>query len=196
MLSQGVPMISGGDELSRTQHGSNNAYCQDNEISWTDWTLTGRRRAFLDFCRRAVQLMRTQPVLRRRRFLQGRPLRDVAAKDIMWLAPSGQEMSDAEWSADHVKCLGVRLSGDAIDEVYEDGAPVHGDTLLYLMNASDGSIPFILPSFVVRPRWETILETFDDRRVGEIRDGGLPYPLAAHSLAVMRLHSHGADQKP
>jgi glycogen operon protein len=196
MLSQGVPMISGGDELSRTQHGSNNAYCQDNEISWTDWTLTGRRRAFLDFCRRAVQLMRTQPVLRRRRFLQGRPLRDVAAKDIMWLAPSGQEMSDAEWSADHVKCLGVRLSGDAIDEVYEDGAPVHGDTLLYLMNASDGSIPFILPSFVVRPRWETILETFDDRRVGEIRDGGMPYPLAAHSLAVMRLHSHGADQKP
>ena len=196
LLSQGVPMISGGDELSRTQHGNNNAYCQDNEVSWTDWTINDRRRAFLDFCRRAVQLMRTQPVLRRRRFLQGRPLRDTAAKDIMWLAPGGQEMSDAEWNADHVKCLGVRLSGDATDEVDADGAPIRGETLLYLMNASGGSIPFILPAFVVRPRWETVLETFDDRRVGEIRDGGVPYPLAAHSLAVLRLHSHGGDRNP
>jgi glycogen operon protein len=195
MLSQGVPMISGGDELSRTQHGNNNAYCRDNEISWTDWTMTDRRRAFLDFCRRAVQLMRTQPVLRRRRFLQGRPLRATGVKDIIWLGPSGREMSDAEWHADHVRCFGVRLAGDAIDEVDEDGALIRGETLCYLMNASDVSVPFILPSFVEHPLWETVLETFDDRRVEEIRDGGTPYPLAAHSLAVLRLHSHGAGQK-
>lgn len=116
--------------------------------------------------------------------------------DIMWLAPSGQEMSEAEWNAGHVKCLGVRLSGDAPDDVDADGAPIRGETLLYVMNASDGSIPFILPAFVVRPRWETVLETFDDRRVGEIRDGGVPYPLAAHSLAVLRLHSQRWDRNP
>jgi isoamylase len=187
LLSQGVPMISGGDELSRTQQGNNNAYCQDNEISWTDWTLTDERRAFLEFCRRAIRLMRNYAVLRRRRFFHGRRLRGADVKDIMWLAPSGQEMTEAEWNADHVKCLGVRLSGNAIGEVDEDGMPIRGDTLLYLMNASPTSTPFMLPSFGGHSAWETVLETFDDRRVGEIADGGVCYPLAAHSVVVFRL---------
>jgi isoamylase len=193
-LSQGVPMISGGDELGRTQQGNNNAYCQDNEISWTDWTPTDERRAFLEFCRRAIRLMRDYAVLRRRRFLQGRGLRGAEVKDIMWLSPSGQEMTDAEWNADHVKCLGVRLNGDAIGEVDEDGMPIVGDTLLYLMNAWTTAIPFTLPSFVVQPRWQTVLDTFDDGRVGEIHAGGASYPLAAHSLAVFALHREDGDQ--
>jgi glycogen operon protein len=193
LLSQGVPMISGGDELSRTQRGNNNAYCHDNDISWTDWTITGEPGTFLDFCRRTIRLMREHAVLRRRRFLQGRRLRGAEVKDIMWLTSAGQEMSEAEWNADHVKCLGVRLSGDAIGEVDGDGVPIHGDTLLYLMNASSDAIPFTLPSFVVRPRWETVLETFDDRRIGQVHDGGMSYPLAAHSVAVFRLRSE-ADQ--
>jgi glycogen operon protein len=187
-LSQGVPMICGGDELSRTQQGNNNAYCQDNELSWTDWTLTEERRTFLEFCCRASRLMRDHPVLRRRRFLQGRWLRGTEAKDIMWLAPSGIEMSEPEWSTGEVKCLGVRLSGDDIDEVDEDGTPIHGDTLLYLLNASDTVTPFMLPSFVKRPRWETLLDTFDDRRVGEIHEGAVSYALAPHSVAVFVLH--------
>jgi glycogen operon protein len=153
MLSQGVPMISGGDELSRTQHGNNNAYCQDNEISWTDWTLNDERCTWLDFCRLVIQLRRRHPVLRRRHFLHGRRLRGSEVKDVMWLAPRGQEMSEAEWNADHVNCLGVRLSGDAIDEIHTDGSPICGETLLYLMNASAGSIPFMLPSFAGQPRW-------------------------------------------
>jgi glycogen operon protein len=189
-------MISGGDELGRTQLGNNNAYCQDNEISWTDWALTDDRRAFLEFCRRAVGLMRDHPVLRRRRFFHGHRVRGADVKDIMWLAPGGQEMTEAEWNADHVKCLGVRLSGDAVDEIDEHGAPLVGDTVLYLMNASPSAVAFILPSFAVRPRWETVLDTFDDRRIGDIRDGGGSYPLRAHSLAVFTMHRDRRPDEP
>jgi isoamylase len=189
-LSQGVPMISGGDELSRTQHGNNNAYCQDNDISWTDWTPTAERRAFLEFVRRASRLMRDYAVLRRRRFLHGRRLRGADVKDIMWLTPNGKEMTEAEWHADHVKCLGVRLSGDAIGELDENGSPIVGDTILYILNASPVDVLFRLPSFADHPRWKTILDTFDDHRGGGIHDGGRDYPLAAHSLAVFSLETH------
>jgi glycogen operon protein len=186
-LSQGVPMICGGDELSRTQQGNNNAYCQDNEISWTDWTLTGERRAFLEFVCRASRLMHDHPALRRRNFFQGRRIRGADVKDIMWLSPSGVEVTDAEWNADHVKCLGVRLAGDAIAEFDELGTPITDDTLLYLLNAAPNEVPFILSAFVRFPRWTCVLDTFDERRVGQVFDGGSPYPLAAHSLAVFLL---------
>jgi isoamylase len=192
-VSQGVPMISGGDELGRTQQGNNNAYCQDNEISWTNWTLSDEEQRFLEFCRRASRLMRDFAVLRRRRFLQGRHLRGDGVKDIMWLAPTGQEMTEAEWNADHVRCLGVRLSGDAIGEVDEDGMPILCDTLLYLMNASTNVVSFTLPSFVVHPRWQTVLDTFDDGRVGEIHPAGTSYPLADHSVAVFGLFRKDRD---
>jgi glycogen operon protein len=192
-LSQGVPMISGGDELCRTQRGNNNAYCQDNEISWTDWTPTAERRAFLEFCRRAAGLMRHHPVLRRRRFFHGRRLRGADVRDIMWLAPSGREMTEPEWNAGHVKYIGVRLAGDAIDEVDEDGTPIVGSTLLYLMNASNARVPFTLSAFVVEPRWQTLLDTFDDRRAGEIHPGAAVYPLEAHSLAVFELRQSGEN---
>jgi glycogen operon protein len=194
-LSQGVPMICGGDELSRTQKGNNNAYCQDNEISWTDWTLTGERRAFLEFARRAARLMRDHPALRRRRFFQGRRLRGAEVKDIMWLSPSGVEITDAEWNADHVKCLGVRLAGDAIGELDEQGTPIIGDSLLYLLNAAPDAVPFTLSSFVVRPRWQCVLDTFDERRVGHVFDGGAWYPLAEHSLAVFVLADYGTGRR-
>jgi glycogen operon protein len=186
-LSQGVPMLSGGDELSRTQQGNNNAYCQDNEISWTDWALTAERRAFLEFCQRASQVMADYAVLRRRRFFHGQRLRGAEVKDVMWLASSGQEMTEAEWNADHVKCLGVRLSGEAIEEVDEKGRPIRGDSLLYLMNASAAAIPFTLPSFAVRPRWEVILDTFAADRSGRVYAGEDVYPLADHSLVLFRL---------
>jgi glycogen operon protein len=112
----------------------------------------------------------------------------------MWLTAGGQEMTEAEWHADHVKCLGVRLSGDAIDELDDDGRPVRGATLLCLMNASADEVAFTLPSFAVRPQWETVLDTFDDRRVGALHAGGRSYPLTAHSVAVFELHGTGKVQ--
>jgi glycogen operon protein len=193
-LSQGVPMMCGGDELSRTQRGNNNAYCQDNPMSWTDWTLTEERGAFLEFACGVTRLMRDHPALRRRRFFQGRRIRGAEIKDIMWLSPSGVEMSDAEWNADHVRCLGVRLAGDAIGELDDQGRPIVGDTLLCLLNAAPEPIPFTLSSFVAQPRWECVLDTFDDRRLGQVFDGGAMYPLAEHSLAVLLLSKDGKDR--
>ena len=192
-LSQGVPMISGGDELSRTQRGNNNAYCQDNDVSWTEWTLTDERREFLDFACRASRLMRGYAVLRRRRFLHGRRIRGADVKDIMWLAPGGGEMTEAEWNADHARSLGVRLAGDGIDETDEDGAPIVGDTIVYLLNAWSSPVPFTLPSFIEHHGWETLLDTFDDRREGHVFQGGSTYPLAEHSLAVFRLRLADED---
>jgi isoamylase len=184
-LSQGVPMLSGGDELGRTQHGNNNAYCQDNEISWTDWTPTDSRQAFLDFTCRASRLMHEHVVLRRRRFFQGRPIRGAEVKDIMWLAPSGEEMTEAEWnSSGH--CLGVRLAGDAIGEVDENGHPIVGDTLVYLMNAGPAR-RFVLPAFVARRAFECLIDTFDPRSEGRTFKGGYSYPLGERSLAVFRM---------
>lgn len=156
-------------------------------------TLTDERRAFLECVRHASRLMREHAALRRRRFFHGRRIRGAEVKDIMWLAPGGQEMTEAEWNADHVQCFGVRLAGDAIGEVDEGGAPIVGDTLVYLLNAASTPISFTLPSFIVQPRWENILDTFDDCREGRVVEGGSAYPLAEHSLAVFRLRRAGED---
>jgi glycogen operon protein len=135
------------------------------------------------------QLMREHVVLRRRKFFQGRPIRGAEFKDVMWLAPDGREMTEAEWNARHVQCLGVRLAGDVTHEVDENGDPIVGDTLVYLMNAAPQSIQFALPAIEQRPRWECLLDTYDDSREGQIFDGGYPYPLGDRSVAVFRLQA-------
>jgi glycogen operon protein len=188
-LSQGVPMISGGDELGRTQLGNNNAYCQDNEISWTDWTPTDDSRAFFEFTCRASRLMREHPVLRRRGFFRGRRARRAGVKDIMWLAPGGHEMAEAEWQADHVRCLGVRLAGNAIGEMDQRGDPVTGDTLVYLLNAGADPVPFALPPFAGQAQWECLMDTADEARAGQLYRGTTTYPLAERAVAVFRLRA-------
>ena len=187
MLSQGVPMISGGDELSRTQRGNNNAYCQDNEISWYDWQLDERRRDFLEFVRYVVKLRREHPVLRRRRFFQGRPIRGSGIKDISWFEPSGKEMDDAAWNNPAARCLGFRLEGSAIDEVDEEGNPVVDDTLFVMLNANPESVVFHLPPHEPGARWERVLDTFDSNwgRRYCLRDSR--YRLRGRSVAVLRL---------
>ena len=107
LLSQGVPMLPAGDELGRTQHGNNNAYCQDNEISWLNWELTPAQRDLLAFTRRLINFRATHPVLRRRTFFQGRGIRGEDVTDIVWLDADGKEMTDATWNAPHVRCIGV-----------------------------------------------------------------------------------------
>src|SRR5205085_6536596 len=161
MLSVGVPMISGGDEICRTQGGNNNAYCQDNEISWTSWELTPERRDFLDFTRRLIRIWKDHPVLRRRKFFQGRRIRGADVSDIAWLDPSGREMTDETWNSPDVRCLGVRLNGDAIDEVDERGGRIISDTLLLMLNAGERPIAFTLPAAAPEERWETLIDTAD-----------------------------------
>ena len=193
LLSVGVPMISGGDELGRTQGGNNNAYCQDNEISWTTWEPTPERRDFLDFTRRLIRIWKDHPVLRRRKFFQGRRIRGADVLDIAWLDSSGREMTDAMWSSPDVRCLGVRLNGDAIDEVDERGARIVGDTLLLLLNADDVPIAFTLPLMRPEERWETLIDTADPwappRR---LRPGGR-YELLSRSMAVLKLNCRKED---
>jgi glycogen operon protein len=187
LLSEGVPMISQGDELCRTQQGNNNAYTQDNEISWTEWTLTAPQQAFLEFTRKVIRLRTDEPVLRRRKFFQGRSIRGANIKDIMWFDPRGHEMADEAWNAPSVRCLGVLLAGDAINEVDERGRPTCGETLLLLLNAGPNAIPFALP--MTRPGyyWEERVDTANGMHAGVLVEGGRRYRLQGRSLAVLRL---------
>ena len=144
-ISQGVPMLCGGDEIGRTQHGNNNAYCQDNEISWFDWTLSDQAQRTLDFTRKLIQLRRAHPELRRRRFFQGRPLCSADMKDLTWHRPDGGEMAEAEWRQARLHAFAFRLCGEAMDDVNDRGEPVTGDTLLVLLNALPEPVDFLLP---------------------------------------------------
>ena len=141
LLSQGVPMICAGDELSHTQKGNNNAYCQDNELTWLNWELDDEAKSFLNFVRTVAQIRHEQPVFQRRRFFQGRPIRGSEIKDVSWFGPSGEEMSDDDWNAGFVRCLAMRLSGDQIGDVDEKGDPIVGDTLLLLLNCASREDP-------------------------------------------------------
>jgi glycogen operon protein len=187
ILSQGVPMICGGDEVSRTQRGNNNAYCQDNDVSWTRWSLDEAQQAFLEFTARLIAYRRSNPVLRRQHFFSGRPLRGADVKDVAWLNPSGREMDDRDWQGEHVRCLGVRLDGDSLDEVDQRGRRLEGDTVLYLLNAHDDAMPFKLSAFVPRPIWECLADTAVPEREGKRFRGGNRYDLRGHSLALFRM---------
>jgi glycogen operon protein len=188
LLSVGVPMISGGDELGRTQQGNNNAYCQDSELSWTHWDLNDEQQSFLDFTRRLVHFRRTQPVLTRRKYFQGRSIRGAEVKDIYWLDPSGREMTDEAWNAPFVRSLGVLMIGNASDELDEHGRQVVGDTLLILLNAHHEPVDFVLPPIEPHQAWVRAIDTID-AKAPEIRAaGGSNYALQGRTLAVFRLN--------
>jgi glycogen operon protein len=188
MFSEGVPMMLGGDELSQTQNGNNNAYCQDNPISWLNWDVDSdaRRKKFLHFVQRCTTIFREQPVLQRRKFLIGRPIRGSDIKDVSFFAPSGNEMTDAEWNAPFVKCMGMRLAGDVMNEVDERGEPIVGDTLLLLLNHYWEEMPFALPETKEGQVWETMIDTRDDDAPQRICRGGESFPLFGRSLTLLR----------
>ncbi len=191
LLSQGVPMIAGGDEMGRTQQGNNNAYCQDNDISWFQWDLDDEGRAFLEFTRMLIALRQKHPVLRRQRYFQGRPLRGAGVKDLAWFDPSGQEMSDEMWSAPHVRGLGVLLNGQAMEEVDTRGEPIQDDTLLVLLNADAAALPFKLPPLPTGLAWTRVFDTGIERQpVAATAERGT-YPVAGLSVVLLR-----ADERP
>jgi glycogen operon protein len=191
LLSQGVPMICGGDEIGRTQHGNNNAYCQDTEVSWHDWKPDRFERDLFAFVQRLIRLRQEQPVLRRHRFFQGRRIRGSEVKDLAWFRPDGKEMTDEDWNLGYVRCLGIRLAGDAIEETDAKGRPITGDTLLILLNAHHEMLSFTMPAHKRGVRWELLLDTVGAERPREAKllKGGDPYDLEARSLAVLRLRA-------
>jgi glycogen operon protein len=157
-LSQGVPMLSHGDELSRTQGGNNNAYCQDNELAWMSWKTDGDLTGFV---RRVSELRGDHPVFRRRRFFEGRTHGGAldGERDIVWLTPSGTEMTESDWHTGYAKAVAVYLNGDAITEPDTRGQRVRDDSFLLLLNAHSESITFRLPDGTFGEHWEVVLDT-------------------------------------
>jgi glycogen operon protein len=193
-FSLGVPMISGGDELGRTQQGNNNAYCQDSPLSWYPWELEDKDESFLRFVRRVAALRRNQPVFKRQNFFQGRSIHGSERKDITWLREDGLEMGHKDW-LDTSRCvIGLMLGGEAIDEIDERGRPIVGDTMLMLVNSNAWSVDFVLPSYTNSDHWELLVDT---RWEDGLPQGPLPamyssaadYCLMEHSLALFRLNA-------
>ena len=159
-LSQGVPMLLGGDEIGRTQRGNNNAYCQDNEISWFDWTSADHD--LLQFTRRLIQLRLRHPVFCRRRWFQGRPIRGTQVSDIAWFTPGGTEMSEEDWQAGFAKSLGVFLNGRAIPTPNERGEQILDDSFYVIFNAHHEPLEFTLPESKWGTRWGVVLDTNEE----------------------------------
>jgi glycogen operon protein len=185
-FSQGVPMLVAGDEIGRTQRGNNNAYCQDNEISWLDWDLDDEARTLLAFTQDVIALRNKHPLFRRNTFFRGRAVHEEGAKDIVWLRPQGGEMSDEEWTQGSARCLGAHLSGRGLSERDERGVPVEDDDLMLLLNAADEQIDFRLGDGGGEP-WHVRIDTDSESGVPahEIYAAGENYPLRGRSLVLL-----------
>ncbi|MCA9049811.1 MAG: glycogen debranching enzyme GlgX, partial [Planctomycetaceae bacterium] len=187
LLSQGVPMIRGGDELSHTQQGNNNAYCQDNEISWLNWEPDDEKQHFLTFCQKVIRLWQDQPVLRRRNFFQGRRIRGAGVKDIAWLSTAGTELTDREWNSGAVHAIGVRLNGESINEVDEYGQRISGDSLLILLSNQPATVSFTMPRHKPSERWVPVFDTRSSDLEHREYSSDDKYPLEGRSVAVLVL---------
>ena len=177
--SQGVPMLAAGDEMGRTQHGNNNAFCQDTETSWVRWHLDPRGEEMLAFTRELFALRRRHPVLRRRSFFRGAPLSGDGPKDVTWLGLDGAEMTAADWRRPDAHALGMLLHGDASDEIDERGRPVAGATLLLLVNGGPEACTFTLPAMGT---WRELINT---ARAGTRHRPAGTYRLARHALVLL-----------
>ncbi len=187
-LSQGVPMLLGGDEIARTQRGNNNAYCQDNEISWIDWQLDGRGEAMLTFTRRLIELRSKHPVFHRPDFLTGEERMGSGAPDVWWFRADGRKMTQRNWRDGNALTLGVFLNGSEIPTHSAQGAPVIDDTFLILFNAWEGAIVFTLPAVSFGRRWTHELSTAEpEREAGsDVHPARGVVPVEGRSLVLLR----------
>jgi glycogen operon protein len=161
VLSAGVPMLAAGDEIGRTQQGNNNAYCQDNEISWVDWSLLKSEDDLLEFTRSLVALRQRHPVLRQRAFFLGRPVDDGGLKDLAWFTPEGREMTDEDWFSTSCQTVGMYLAGDAIRTRGPRGERIEDDSFLLILHAGAEDRRFCLPGAPWSSAYELVLDTAD-----------------------------------
>ncbi|MER7234783.1 glycogen debranching protein GlgX [Streptomyces olivaceus] len=189
LLSQGIPMLSHGDELGRTQRGNNNAYCQDNDLSWIDWRLDDEQRSLLDFVRRLIALRADHPVLRRRRYFRGDTATraDQPLPDLVWLLPDAREMTDDDWRRSDAHAVGVFLNGDAIAEPDPCGRPVVDDSFLLLLNSHWEPTDFRLPGAGYGERWTALIDTADPEGVPDEAEhkAGTVVTVEQRSLVVL-----------
>jgi isoamylase len=189
-FSQGVPMLAHGDELARTQLGNNNAYAQDNEITWVNWDLTEQQQKLLAFTRRVLVLRQSHPVLRRRHFFRGAPVPGSEHKDVTWIRSDGKELSDVDWRTPDAHVLGMLMDGAATDEVDERGHAVSGDTLLLVINAGDTPVSFTLPASSGEAKMWVIM--VDTAREEASLVNGDSVTVEAHALMLLRF---GPDRR-
>ena len=163
ILSQGVPMLTMGDEMGRTQHGNNNAYCQDNEMSWVDWDIDDTQRALFDWTQKLIALRREHPAFRRRSFFSGERQAGETRKDLAWFRPDGAEMIASDWSESKLPAIGLYLDGESIDWVDAQGNRVKDDSFLVVMSASASEVAFCVPDGAWGKVWEIVLDTANSR---------------------------------
>ncbi|HEX9750288.1 MAG TPA: glycogen debranching protein GlgX [candidate division Zixibacteria bacterium] len=187
MLAQGVPMLSHGDELGRSQQGNNNAYCHDSELTWVDWNPGLQGESLRAFTGRLARIRREQPVLRRRRFLCGEVAPGSEFKDAAWYGPDGRELTAEAWHEPSLGCLGVRLDGDAITETDTEGNRIVGTTLFLVMNHSAADVQFEMPPESGMYAWELLLDTSEPDAQGVRFAQGVAYEITARSLGLFRL---------
>jgi isoamylase len=186
LLSQGVPMLLGGDELGRTQHGNNNAWCQDNDLSWFSWELDEHQHELVEFARRLIFMRRRHPVFRRRFFLEGRSVSGSGLPDVWWFRPDGRQMARRDWQAQDVRTLGMFLNGDELHEATARGEPITDESFLLLFNAHYEPVTFALPARRFGARWKLELSTADPH-AGEVSFAAREQvPVESRSLLVLR----------
>jgi glycogen operon protein len=188
LLSQGVPMIGHGDELGRTQRGNNNAYCQDNSLTWVDWD--GADEGMLEFTRRCIEFRRAHRVFHRRRFYTGRPVRGEAGApipDLQWFTFDGRPMSDDDWETDFGRSVALFLNGDGIDERGSRGERYTDDSFLVFFNASEIGLDFVLPDQQYGGKWQIMIDTADPVPADDpdVLQAGARVPVRDRSLMVL-----------
>jgi isoamylase len=188
-LSQGVPMLCGGDEYGHTQKGNNNAYCQDNELSWLGWERAPWQQRQEDFTAKLIHFRHLHPIFRRPKFFQGRKIRGMEAKDLLWFNADGSEMSDEHWNHSFIRCIGVVLVGLAEDIRDYFGKPVHDDTFMLLFNAHHEPVDLILPGRE-KVVWERVIDTADEAGFlaqPTTHPSGDELPLEPRSMSLFKL---------
>lgn len=196
-FSIGVPMLSGGDELGRTQKGNNNAYCQDNEISWYQWDLNEDDKKFLQFVRRVIAVRKGQMVIQRKEFFKGEVLEEGALpNDIIWLSREGRLMEDADWTDAENRTVGVLLKGSGMQEIdiARGSKGASGNTLLLLCNTSHVGVPFFLPEHSLGDSWKILIDT-SEKIAEPIWQMETELPLKARSVVLLELHNSKTDSK-
>jgi len=187
MLSQGIPMLLGGDEMGRTQHGNNNGYCQDNEVSWFDWDLPTGNADLLKFTSELIYFRRQHPVFRRRKWFQGRAIHGSGVSDIAWLNPDGERMTDEQWQVGYAKAIGVFLNGQEITSRGAKGERIIDDDFLLFFNAHYDTIEFTLAPKFQDSNWTVVIDTKEPRFVnnGSVFTGTQAVPVTGRSLVVL-----------
>jgi glycogen operon protein len=186
LFSQGTPMILGGDEFGRTQQGNNNAYCQDNDVTWFDWSLDDDGKALLAFTKRLIDMLKAYPILRRSRFLTGAHDGELNVRDVTWISTGGGEMSQADWDTPWIKCFGMVLDG----RTRKTAMPRHGEdeTVLMIMNSFEGTVSFTLPHAVAGSQWSLLVDTnIPDAPAGATFAFGRIYEVTGRSLLLFSL---------